>query len=393
MQHNDSPTPIRIHYALYDSDTANSKTISGVPYTVFWTWWSDELAGSPLHIYQMCNELYGKLPQNGGKVWGGFLRYENYTVLYRFFDAGSYKDGRPEHYVILTAWIKTAETLGKDLSDIFNDEVFQFVDKATKDHDYPVPKPPRLSLKVVGKPADGVDSLVSQFSWHGEYIYTGSDALKRASATWAADNGGRVLSVQIESSENEQCAMLKLKSLPPPKTPMSPREPSEEKPYNLLGWRTVLGIVGGLFAMLVLGLLVALVVMKVQNPPLKKGEESGKPPTDSYEIPPTTNGEGVWLPPSPLPSPKPSIDEVKRLFEQLHITEQSKMFTLLPRDQKRGLLEDLEPDDLVAVFGRLNSTRRRSFILDYFTQLNSDDQKLLLDDLQKIHNPRQSPQR
>jgi len=116
MQHNDSTTPIRIYYALYDSDTENSRTISGVDQKVFWTWWSDELAGSPQHIYKMCNGLHAKLPQNDGKVWGGFLRYENYTVLYRFFDAGLYGDGRVGHYVILTAWIKTAETLGKGAS-------------------------------------------------------------------------------------------------------------------------------------------------------------------------------------------------------------------------------------------------------------------------------------
>ena len=359
---------MRIHYALYDSDTVNSKKIYGISQQCFWTWWSDELADSPQQVYKMCNGLSSKLPTYDSKEWGGLLQHGNYTVLYRFFNAGSYggEDKRPGRFVILTAWIKTDETFGKDMSNVFNDDVFQSVAKAAKANHSPIPEPERLSLRIVGGKTDGIGSLIPQFSWRGEYVYEGNDVLKRAMTTWAVDNGNRIRLVKIEkieSSENEQRAVFGLQPLPEPPPPEPPKPCNHVSDWQHLTINRLLLLL--LFVMVVFVGIGSIAIMIFLNTLFPDGHEPGEPPVGQHPVvSPSNNGvNSLPVPPLKQPEKELSIDEIKRLFRQnVPLKQQIEVFSSLDRRAKRNLLRD------------------------YFEQQEKEEQKYLLDEFSKTYD-------
>ena len=133
-----------IHYALCDPshDTGGGN---------YWTWYAETL---PLEMLQDFYKEFPvkdlpKSPSDWAKpnLWDNFalktVCYEGWTVLYRFFNGGNDKSGRPGRYIILTAWIKTEETEGVDLSSIQRSAVFRNV--GSNSRILPIPKPTMLT--------------------------------------------------------------------------------------------------------------------------------------------------------------------------------------------------------------------------------------------------------
>ncbi|MDR2441289.1 MAG: hypothetical protein LBE12_18155 [Planctomycetaceae bacterium] len=129
---------MQLYYALYDPATPQDGT--------YWTWFAGILQKETLHNFY--NDIAVKqLPPEPNKlepsdIWGGIVRYRNWTVLYRYYNGGYDSKGRPGRYVILTAWIPTDETAQIDLAPIFDNNTFKGI--AENSQKLPVPEP--LSL-------------------------------------------------------------------------------------------------------------------------------------------------------------------------------------------------------------------------------------------------------
>jgi hypothetical protein len=136
---------MQLYYALYDPATLKDDT--------YWTWLAGGLQKEELNGFY--NEIAVKhLPPEPNKLepsdlWGGVVRYRDWTVLYRYYNGGYDNKGRPERYVILTTWISADETVGIDLSPIFGNTVFKEIGEQSQK--CPVPEISPLSESWTGE--------------------------------------------------------------------------------------------------------------------------------------------------------------------------------------------------------------------------------------------------
>jgi hypothetical protein len=67
-------------------------------------------------------------------IRGGIYRFDQWTILYRFFDGGKDNGGRPNRNVMLTAWIPTQDLVNRniDLLPIFHNKTFHWVQEHSK---------------------------------------------------------------------------------------------------------------------------------------------------------------------------------------------------------------------------------------------------------------------
>ena len=322
---------MKIHYALFDSETDNSRDIDDIAQKVYWPWWSDDLADSQPDIYKKCNSLLDKLPKPEDNVWGGILEHRGYTVLYRCF-TGTYKTGRDGHHVILTAWIKPEETQGKNLFSIFNDDIFQSV--AVADQFY-IPKPDNCSCITECDEADGQDSLLEHF-WEKEEYIDKDTPLIRSMATWAADKDGWIRSIRIKSSDTSQCVKYDLeprsKPIQEPEQELQEVQQSsdavdEEKQAKETKAVQKITRIDVLLAVLILQILTTAMVAAIffGAQATSKQEQNIPPIRQSVE-------SVVNLPPVPQPTQtnrEMSAEEIKKLFRDLTGKQQIEMFDSL----------------------------------------------------------------
>ncbi|MDR2439366.1 MAG: hypothetical protein LBE12_08365 [Planctomycetaceae bacterium] len=221
---------MRLFYALYDP----AFPVDGD----YWSWSAEEIV--VLKAEQ--NRFYGDfavkhLPPNPNKLlpsdlWGGIVRLPNFdwTVVYRFLDGGYDDRGRPGHYVIMTAWVKTADTTKKDLSPIFNSLIF----KQANDHakKIPVPKPNFLTEKFDGQPVtcpqDEINQLLQTKEISKEISFLQDDVVSSATKLFAniplIDELDSLqiepiecADVRIEKTSEQNKAVVRIKFQPKPK--------------------------------------------------------------------------------------------------------------------------------------------------------------------------------
>jgi hypothetical protein len=405
---------MQIYYALFDSDSVNTKDENASSQKSFWTWRSRELS------YAMCDIFYGKVLSNSN-VWGGIAKSGNYTILYRRFDAGQYKDGRAGHFVILTAWIKTDETKRKDLYKIFYNETFSLVEKdaLTKS---PVPEPPMLVGKFVGEVASENDSLIPQFTWQSEFVYEDEEhgkALEKTAATWAMDNDKRIISVKFAS---ERKAIFELEKLPEPNEKSKPRAVERGNRQNIItidssNNMTMLGeFLPKIIFLAIIGIAILLVIaiMKLNweriytqatsqtkgNQTINNGKQGEQ--TRSTTILETkrmpNNNEQTKTIESNLTSSTTtrknvelSVDEIKQLYENKVSPEDKIEFCkkIISKKELPSLMHDQfnKPEDMLDEFilpwfSKLDKGKRRKIVrklddLDHKLLDDRDDRKLL----------------
>ena len=138
-------TPVSIvHYALFDHDSEGG-----------WAWFDESATTCEMlrqfyveyafqHRHPSPNDL------TADDLWGGLVKFDDWIVVYRYFNGGNQKIGRPQRFVILTAWIKNTDAIGGsvDLLQVLNSDAFQFVAEHAKKN--PVPQLGVTEAAVVG---------------------------------------------------------------------------------------------------------------------------------------------------------------------------------------------------------------------------------------------------
>jgi hypothetical protein len=240
---------MQLFYALYDP----AFPVNGD----YWSWSADETVVLKAERNRFYGDFAAKhLPPNPinllpSDLWGGIVRLPNsdWTVLYRFLDGGYDDRDRPGRYVIMTAWVKTADIIKKDLSPIFNSLIFkQTLDRAKK---IPVPKPDFLIEEFNGQPATCSQDEISQLLHtkeisflHGDVVFSVAtlfaniplvnelDSLQTKPPIENAD-------VRIEKTSGQNKAVVRIKFQPKQKIespkPTSNRQskPVEKYPFTI----------------------------------------------------------------------------------------------------------------------------------------------------------------
>jgi len=155
---------MKIGYALFDQafDTGDGN---------YWTWADTGLQPEALrHFYTEYASKHRPPKPNGltqDDIWGGIVRAENNVVVYRYFNGDKDDIGRPQRFVLLTAWIPVSQgkTLNVFSAILTSSPVFQHVNENAKQ--IPVPKPSesnRAAANVVGIASKELVSLCNQVS-------------------------------------------------------------------------------------------------------------------------------------------------------------------------------------------------------------------------------------
>jgi hypothetical protein len=213
---------MQVHYALYDQSYSNDGN--------YWTWFDESLPLSVLNKFY--NDFAAKhLPTKPNDLtdidlWGGAVTFDGYLVLYRCVNGGYDRIGRPQRGVIITAWLKGADVVGADLSQIFDNDVFRF----TQEHaqKIPVPQPEKLTEEIKSGTLNAAKNITSQVDdllyMKEKRFVTGdvvSQALELLSATLSRSASGvRFITADIEKISTQKLAVVrvKLETPPPPKS-------------------------------------------------------------------------------------------------------------------------------------------------------------------------------
>ena len=164
-------------YALFDQDNIDSWAWFDEVATPYETLWHFYTEYAVKHRHPSPNEL------TADDLWGGLVKYNDWLVVYRYFNGGNQQGGRPNRYVILTAWIKNTGSTDDsiDLLQILNSDIFQFVSKHAKDNPVPQPKEtetaicdfPKFELQELSKLCHRVASDIDHVWLHAKIEYVG----------------------------------------------------------------------------------------------------------------------------------------------------------------------------------------------------------------------------
>ncbi|MDR3110438.1 MAG: hypothetical protein LBU65_12270 [Planctomycetaceae bacterium] len=217
---------MKIHYALYDPATAKDGQ--------YWTWLSSELKNAPLNKYYGDFAAKHLAPNPNDLIacdlWGGIVRLPtgDWTVVYRVLNGGDDKIGRPGRYVIITAWMKTSETLEQDLSSIFNSILFRSIAEHSTELPVPEPQPALLTEEMQ------FCRIPSAFT--GEKTFTGTECVEKSVAAFAGipSDGIESIHLKIEKTSMKQNAEIDIvvKQKPKPPEREKPAEPTVISPVN-----------------------------------------------------------------------------------------------------------------------------------------------------------------
>jgi hypothetical protein len=124
----------KLHYALFDQSYDNGGN------GFHWTWFDEKCLSK--EMLQKFYSDFGKehLPRSMNKlessnhwelkpddIWGGIVRFESdWIVIYRYYNGGKDKQGRPGRFVLLTAWLKKAGTTNTPVIYNNDDELSKF---------------------------------------------------------------------------------------------------------------------------------------------------------------------------------------------------------------------------------------------------------------------------
>lgn len=131
---------MKVYYALYDQSYDNNAQ--------YWTWFPEEISQQMRDAIASKSGAFQMRPKHPNRletpdVVGGIINYDQWCVVYRFFNGGNDPQGRPDRCVLATAWVKTDEAQGQNLYDLLFCPVFLNVQKDALTQ-CPVPAPDKL---------------------------------------------------------------------------------------------------------------------------------------------------------------------------------------------------------------------------------------------------------
>jgi hypothetical protein len=286
---------MQLFYAIYDP----AISVEGN----YWTWFADEINKADRECFYGTFAV-NNLPSNPNDLqtsdlWGGIVRLPNsdWTVVYRFFNGGYDKLDRPGRYVIMTAWVKTIDTIGKDLSPIFNSLVFNNISEHSKE--IPVPEPNFLTEDFIGQPIKCPQEGINHLLQTKEHVFFSGDVISQAVALFVNIPLKNKLdsSIQHESIENAEVhiekttkqskAIVRVKFQPKPEPPKSEYIEKTEivknysiTPLKCLIFKTLRIII----ILLIVSLLVILLglVNISNNAPVQQSQHTNLSNTSTY---------------------------------------------------------------------------------------------------------------
>lgn len=222
---------MKLHYALFDQ----SVFMEGD----YWNWSSPEI--HPLLSQFYSDAAVNHLPPKpndlqDGDLWGGLVRLADWTVVYRYFNGGYDKQGRPGRFVLMTAWVRADDAQGSDLTPVFTNETFRHVAENAKT----IPLPPPFALNEDWK----AEKISASSFQEGDATFTRLDQAICAFSSITSRRKARfvVADIKIIKTEGEQRFVLSVvpefipesKPMPPHFTPR-PRPPAPEYPGRAKG--------------------------------------------------------------------------------------------------------------------------------------------------------------
>jgi hypothetical protein len=132
------------------------------------------------------------------EIWGGIAALDNDLVgVYRCFDGGRDRHGRPGRFVILATLLTIDEIHDKDLTPIFRCEIARIVaDRAPRE--CPLPEPPSLVEDVELPPAKGDEDSIRSLLATEPFGFAGNDAIGLVSRAFHSLPAGRKWRCTIE---------------------------------------------------------------------------------------------------------------------------------------------------------------------------------------------------
>ncbi|HMO83411.1 MAG TPA: hypothetical protein PKC18_00675 [Lacipirellulaceae bacterium] len=139
---------MQLLFALYDPGAAARNGSH-------WTWHSSSLPMSLLdRVFYEANEQRPEAPSalTTENVWGGVARIDDaYVAVYRFADGGRDRLGRPGRWVLVVAFVRISDAIGKDLLPLLNLPEFERIVRGAP-HECPVVAPAMLEIELTHWP-------------------------------------------------------------------------------------------------------------------------------------------------------------------------------------------------------------------------------------------------
>jgi hypothetical protein len=322
---------MQLYYALYDP----SVFIGGN----YWTWAASEI--KPL-LNRFYNDVAAKhLPPNPNELqdndlWGGLVRFADWTVAYRYYNGGRDKQERPGRYILLTAWIMSGDAQQIDLLPIFSNETFRHVaENATK---IPIPSP--FSLKSAWR-AESVPAVPFQ---DGETTFYDLSAAMQAFASVPSHRKTEFVIADVKIIKTAEKQKYVLDVVPEFKhTPLTTTKQPEVKKTvktetSRRNFSLILKILLFVILLCAVGIGVWFIVEKghVVSPPVPQKIESATSIIADRNIESTTT-------PSPTDDApaKPTVPQPEDAPHQTRQQQIEEMFRQLPPEEQEPLAEKL----------------------------------------------------
>lgn len=218
--------------ALYDPSTLQGND--------YWTWYNKDLPPNELRLcyHDLLKRHFPPTAElqklSTDDIWGGYVHFHQWVVIYRYFHGGYDAMGRPGRYVVLTAWIPREEIHNiSALRDMLTSVYFQrYADSIPP---RPVPEPG--SLQVMIQSHDTVVAAQGLQTHPGHATqYAGNDVFHRGLSDffYSRDNAHLI----IEKTADRFLGRMEL-STPPPDTRSVENAPGktpvpEKKDHSML---------------------------------------------------------------------------------------------------------------------------------------------------------------
>jgi len=204
-------TTYTVRYALYDQ----AYDVGGGYY---WTWKDKNLTKDSL--IRFYNSISGSVPMNANairsdEIRSGHREFEGQYVIYRYYNGGRDRGGRPNRCVVLTAWLQNIEGQTGGIPALSEDEVnkilqlptFKKLENTTYAQLIPIPAPWVLSEQFPSEAEvlqNKYDLLVEQKTESENRLRSEIEGLKQTKKNLESNLAGLQSEISSLKTENDR---------------------------------------------------------------------------------------------------------------------------------------------------------------------------------------------